>query len=59
MFPPELFDLEAEPDAFINLGTDPTYSNVYAGLHECLVGICDPDEVDQQALAEQADIIGS
>ncbi|MGB1286879.1 MAG: sulfatase/phosphatase domain-containing protein, partial [Aggregatilineales bacterium] len=35
-FPPQLFDLENDPEEFFDLGTDPAYVSVRAELHERL-----------------------
>jgi choline-sulfatase len=50
---PELFDLDADPDETRNLAGDPEYAGVLARLEGELRQICDPEEVDRQARAEQ------
>ena len=53
-YPPQLFDLDADPEELTDLAAKPEYK---AALDECcarLYAICDPDEVDRQARARQA-----
>ena len=56
-FPPELFDLEEDPEEMNDLGRDPAYGAVRASLDTRLRGICDPDAVDALAFADQAALI--
>ena len=56
-FPPELFDLETDPEELIDLAADATHASVLRRLHEALLAICDPAAVDRQAKADQAALI--
>jgi choline-sulfatase len=56
-FPPELFDLESDPEELTDLAGDPAYAPVLASMHKALLAICDPDAVDQQAKRDQAALI--
>ena len=55
--PPELFDLEADPEETQNLAGDPAHADALAHMEAVLRGICDPDEVDRKARADQAETI--
>lgn len=55
--PPQLFDMEKDPHEIGDLAADPDYA-VILGEHErALRKICDPDEVDRQAKADQRRLI--
>ncbi len=56
-FAPELFDLESDPEEITDLADDPAHSGVLAAMEQELRAICDPDSVDKQAFADQADLI--
>lgn len=56
-FSPELFDLDADPDEKTNLAGDPTFAGVLGELRAELGRICDPDEVDRRARADQAALV--
>lgn len=51
---PHLFDMEADPDETTNLAADPAYASVLAEMDAALRAICDPEEVDRRARADQA-----
>ena len=51
---PELFDLDADPDETRNLAASPDHADVLARLTARLREICDPEEVDRRARADQA-----
>jgi choline-sulfatase len=56
-YPPQLFDLAADPDEIVDLAGDPSCA---AALEECrtaLYAICDPSEVDARAKARQATLL--
>lgn len=52
-FLPELFDLEADPEERNDLSTQVTHKLVVAELEAELRKICDPEEVDRKAKADQ------
>jgi len=56
-YPPELFDLLNDPDEVVNLADDPDHAAILTKMHQKLLDICDPDEVDRQAKADQAFLI--
>ena len=51
---PELFDLKTDPDETRNLAALPEYADVLARMTARLREICDPEEVDRRARADQA-----
>ncbi|MCP5085281.1 MAG: sulfatase-like hydrolase/transferase [Rhodobacteraceae bacterium] len=56
-FPPELFDLENDPEETSNLASDPVFRGVLSEMEQNLRAICDPDAVDAQAFSDQAALI--
>ncbi len=56
-FPPELFDLQNDPEELINLADDPKYGSTLAAMDAALRQVCDPEAVDAQAFADQANMI--
>ena len=58
-FPPELFDLAADPEEAVNRATDPTCAEALATMQAALRAICDPEAVDAQAFADQDAMIES
>jgi choline-sulfatase len=52
--PPQLFDLDIDPQEERDLGQDPRYSGVAADCETLLRRIVDPEAADQQAFADQA-----
>lgn len=56
-FPPELFDLETDPEELHDLAGDPAYGGVLAEYEAMLRARLDPDAVDRQARADQAALI--
>lgn len=56
-FEPELFNLDSDPGELHDLAGDPAYSDVLADMKAALYAICDPEDVDRQAKADQAAMI--
>ena len=56
-FPPELFDLIADPEESTNLAPDPSYADKLAELEGELRRICDPEAVDTLAKSDQKALI--
>jgi choline-sulfatase len=52
-YPPQLFDLDADPEETRDLGTDPAHADVRAACERELRAICDPEAVDRRARADQ------
>ena len=52
--PPQLFDLEADPEELTDLGADPAHASLRAAFEARLRAILAPELVDQQAKADQA-----
>ncbi len=56
-FPAELFDLASDPEELVDLGGSADHAGIVRSLHSDLLRICNPDEVDRQAFADQAALI--
>jgi choline-sulfatase len=56
-FRSELFDLEADPEELNDLGEAPEYEPIRQQMHDELLAICDPHEVDRVAKEDQAALI--
>ena len=56
-FSPELFDLETDPGEICDLTGDPRHASTLSRMHRELCAICDPDAVDREAKAAQAQLI--
>lgn len=56
-FPPELFDLQADPEELTNLAGDPAHANALAMMEAELRKLVDPETADAQAFADQAEMI--
>jgi choline-sulfatase len=54
---PQLFDLENDPEERNDLGTDPRHADVRRALKAELLAVCDPDDVDRRAKADQSAIV--
>ncbi len=52
-FPPELFDLEADPEETHNLADDPVFKDVLVRLEADLRKMLDPEAVDRRAKNDQ------
>ena len=52
--PPQLFDLEADPEELTDLGTDPAYARQRTAFETRLHDILDPEIIDKEAKADQA-----
>lgn len=50
---PQLFDLSADPEELRDLGDDPAGAEARRTMEAKLRAICDPDEVDRRAKADQ------
>jgi choline-sulfatase len=53
-YPPQLFDLDADPMEREDLAGDAAHAAVLAALAAALRAICDPETVDRRAKADQA-----
>jgi choline-sulfatase len=56
---PQLFDLEKDPEELNDLGTDKGHSSHVALLHQKLLAMLDPAEVDRRAKRRQAEIVSA
>ena len=52
-YPPELFDLDADPEETRNLADDPAHQTIRAELEAALRTMLDPDAVDRRAKDDQ------
>ena len=57
--PPELFDLEADPEELTDLAPDSAFASVLAEYEALLRGIVDPEDADRRAKADQRALIES
>lgn len=53
-YPPQLFDMEADPGETRDLAADPAHADIRASCERQLRAICDPEAVDAAAKADQA-----
>jgi choline-sulfatase len=51
--PPELFDLVDDPEELQDRAADPAYAGPLAEMEAALRDICDPEEMDALAFADQ------
>lgn len=58
-YPPELFDLQQDPEELTDLGRDPDHSGIVTMMHAELCKIVDPDASDAQAFQDQDALIAS
>lgn len=56
-YPPELFDLNADPEETTNLAADPDHADTVRRLETALREICDPEAIDQLAKSDQQTLI--
>ena len=56
-YPPQLFDLESDPEELHDLGSDARHAEARAACHAQLLKICDPAEVDARAKRRQAELL--
>jgi choline-sulfatase len=58
-YDPQLFDLSADPDELVDLGTSPDHAGVRAECEAALRTVVDPDAVNARAFAEQVEKIAA
>ena len=58
-FPPELFDLQTDPEELTDLAGDPAHRGILDHMNAALRARIDPDAVNAQAFADQAALIQS
>jgi len=58
-YPPQLFDLERDPDETEDLAGRPEYAQALEECRQRLYSVCDPEEVDRQAKARQAELLAA
>ena len=56
-YPPQLFDLETDPEELDDLGVDPAHAAVRARMEALLLALLDPAEVDRKVKARQAALV--
>lgn len=56
-FAPQLFDIAVDPGETRDLGLSNAHEGIRWDLHRRLCAICDPEAVNAQAFADQADLI--
>ncbi len=56
-YPPELFDLSADPGEERNLASDPAHAAIVSGFDKELRAILDPEATDKRAKKDQAALI--
>jgi choline-sulfatase len=52
-YPPQLFDLESDPEELVDLGEDPGLAEIRAVCEVKLRAVCDPEDVDARCKARQ------
>ena len=52
-FPPQLFDMQKDPDEVHNLADNPAYADTLQSCRKALFTILDPDKVDAEAKRDQ------
>ena len=56
-YPPQLFDLERDPEELVDLAADPAHAAALAAMREQLYAMLDPIEVDRRAKRRQAELL--
>ena len=56
-YPPQLFDLDSDPDEIHDLGTDARHAGTLEECRRKLFALLDPVEVDRRAKARQAQLL--
>ena len=56
-YPPELFDLESDPEETTNLAADPEHAETVLMMEGELRAVCNPETVDRLAKSDQAALI--
>ena len=56
-YDPELYDLKADPEELRNVAAEPSYAEALNGLKEQLLKMIDPEEINERALSDQAQLI--
>ena len=56
-YPPQLFDLDADPEELVDLASDARYADVLAEGDRLLRAELDPDEVDARAKRRQRELL--
>ena len=55
--PPELFDLDSDPEETVDLANDSNYAPILSNLEQVLRQYLDPEAADAQAKADQAELV--
>jgi choline-sulfatase len=58
-YPPQLFDLQADPEELNDLAPEPAHAAVLKDCHQRLTVICDPIAVDRQVRERQAELLSA
>ncbi len=58
-YPPQLFDLEGDPEELVDRAADPACAAVLAAMEARLTALLDPAEVDARAKARQAALLAA
>ncbi len=58
-YPPQLFDLEADPEEMVDLAGQPECRQVLEDCRRRLLAVCDPVEVDQRAKRRQSELLAA
>jgi len=58
-YPPQLFDLERDPDEMHDLASDPKHAAALAECRGKLYAMLDPEDVDRRAKARQAELLAA